>query len=566
MFSAIAIAPAVAAGALVAGTSCAIYTGLRSVYDLLDRKNHKQSIGLKSSEARSSWINVAAGTVTAGATGMTQMVARAAQGGQSITHFARTVHILNMGALGLNTTGCLDGLHTMLYNLHEDGITVEDVSQFSALLFILTHSVKNFQTAEKILNLPASNSAENTDIKKVLCEAQKLAFEILVKETLTIRGVKQEIGQIVIRSFKNMCSPKEVLEQTEKIIKHFRKQRKEELPDDSPSTEEPSSATESSSTEEATSANEIDDDNLKGLSKQQCGISLSPYIRNEYCDICDGRIESIVTSLADHVKHNSKNDLKLVIITILEELSLKVFDSFLNFVEEFVVKNGPTIEKQLEKSIYFEIFMKIIFAQLKYLSDINGYHNVKEYMLALVNEKRQLADYEIRRYFENIKAEEIEKASKPNNENKSDLSEETKIKLIIDDQVENFLNQFRPMCTAVSVNDLKETIKDALKNLSYGSAIIFFDIAEMLIQKYAYLIQHCLGRFIPIDIFISDIFCILREISENEGHGMNEYLFQYTNDMFEIIEKSFNKFYNDQNINDGKNVKKCSQCTGIHVL
>lgn len=45
----------------VAGVSCAIYTGFRGLYDLYDRKNHKQSINIKDRDARSSWLNVAAG-------------------------------------------------------------------------------------------------------------------------------------------------------------------------------------------------------------------------------------------------------------------------------------------------------------------------------------------------------------------------------------------------------------------------------------------------------------------------------------------------------------------------
>lgn len=564
---AIAVAPVVVAGAAVAGVSCAIYTGLRSVYDLMDRRSHKQSIGIKDKEARSSWINVAAGTVTAGATGVTQMVARAAQGGQTMAHLARTAHLLNIGALGLNTTGCLDGLHTMVYKLHDgEDITLKDVSKFSALLFILTHSVKNLQTAEKILNLQTSSDAQSADIKLVLCEAQKLAFDILVKETLLIRGVEQEIGQIVVRSFKSMCSPKEVLENTEKIVKHFVKERAETRLIESPSIEEVSSATESSGTEEATSADVTDDDDLEKLKKQHCGDSLSPYIKTEYCDMFDARVDLIVTSLAGHVKHKNKPELKIAIISILEELSLKVFDIFLNFVEEFVVKNGPTIEKKLNQSIYFEYFIQIIFKQLKILGEGNGYSNVKDYILSLSDEARQIADYEIRKYFVTIKSEDIQQLTAQNENRKSDLSEDDKVRIIIDDQIELFVKRLKRFCKAVSLNDLRETIKDVLKSLSYGSAVIFFDIAEALIQKYSTLIQHCLGRFIPLDIFISDIYCIVREISEKDGHGMNEYLFQYTNDMFEIIEEKFNGFYNEQNITDGKNVKRCPHCTGLHIL
>lgn len=49
---------------LISGISCAVYTGLRSAYNLYDRRNHKQSIALKDKEARASWFNIAAGTLS----------------------------------------------------------------------------------------------------------------------------------------------------------------------------------------------------------------------------------------------------------------------------------------------------------------------------------------------------------------------------------------------------------------------------------------------------------------------------------------------------------------------
>lgn len=186
----LAVAPAVAVGAAVAGISCAVYTGLRGVYDLYDRKKYKQSIKITDRDARTSWLNVAAGAFSASAAGATQLIATAAQNGNSVSNIARsTVHALNMGALGLNTTGCLDGMHTMIVRMYEnDNISMLEISQLSALLFLLTHSLKNYRTAESVLAL--SRTCELADFKKLLTDAQKCAFNALVHETLLIQGLQ----------------------------------------------------------------------------------------------------------------------------------------------------------------------------------------------------------------------------------------------------------------------------------------------------------------------------------------------------------------------------------------
>lgn len=120
------------------------FQGLRSAYDLYDRRSHKQSIALKDKDARASWINIAAGTFSASAAGATQLITQAAQSGQNISHLTRnTIRFMNVGALSLHTTGCLDGFHTMLSDFYNgEPISKVHLTQLSASLFLLTHSIR----------------------------------------------------------------------------------------------------------------------------------------------------------------------------------------------------------------------------------------------------------------------------------------------------------------------------------------------------------------------------------------------------------------------------------------
>lgn len=164
-----------------------ILTGIRSAYDLYDRKNHKQSIALKDKEARASWFNIGAGMLSASAAGATQLIT-AAQSGQNISHLTRsTIRFMNIGAISLHTTGCIDGLHTMIHNYYVGApISKIHLAQLSASLFLLTHSISNFQTAEQLLR--SSESDDPNTIKQFLCRTLKAKIDHLCTETALVRG------------------------------------------------------------------------------------------------------------------------------------------------------------------------------------------------------------------------------------------------------------------------------------------------------------------------------------------------------------------------------------------
>lgn len=535
---ALAVAPAVAVGAAVAGISCALYTGFRGIYDLYDRKSHKQTINIKDAEARTSWLNVAAGAFSASAAGATQLIATAAQNGNSASNIARqTVHALNVGALSLNTTGCLDGMHTMIRKMYEnDHISMLEISQLSALLFLLTHSVKNYRTAESVFAL--SRTCELAEFKKVLSDSQKCAFNALVHETMLIQGLQKEIGQIVVRSLKNWIDPEPVLLEL----------------NDSDDTEEVSTASHST-------AEEVKDDT--DHEKQEKQDLKKAIAKSEYTHLFDTRVGSIVARVLASFKCRGENELKLFVINVMAELSIRSFDIFMHLVETMINKYGTMIETRSTNVLTFEHIAIIILKQLKVISEDSNVGDLKEYLTGLTESERLKIDTRIREYFEHLKDEHVQDADNLLATH-TDISDEAKLSVMIDEQVDNLVEKFKTLGVVYTLDDLRETIKDVLLSLSLSASHVFFGIAKKFVQKNGAHIQSRLGRFIPLDIFLADIYSMLRKLSVNHGQELELYLLDYSEEIFDQIEKDIHEFYDNQLITGNSN--HCQNCGGSFYI
>lgn len=545
----VVIAPAVVAGAAVAGISCAVYTGLRSAYDLYDRKNHKQSIAIKNREARASWLNIAAGTFTASAAGATQMLTKAAQNGQNISQITRnTIKMMNVGALSLHTTGCLDGVHSMLYDFYNgEKISKVQLAQLSASLFLLTHSIKNFQAAQTLLKM---SDAENPNsMKQILCEKQKSAFEHLVNETVLIRGLKQNVGNVIVRSIKMLCNANELLTM---LRENELKRTAAEEPHKVESAQETSAAVDS-------------DQGMNEAKEEEYGVTVSDNVKIQYCRIFDQRIASIVNAFDKQVKHRDAATLKQIVIYCLRTLSLNAFEIFMHFVQELMIRIGKAIEEKLNRPINFECFVKMVYDQLNVHAKGT---NLEEFIVGTLTgsneEQKNQIDYDIRQHLlgqDMASVEQMENAFGATDE-AEDLSENRKVLLTMGERVKEIASRFRLCCLAAGEHDLHETIEEILKNLSYESADIFFFIAAKLIDAHAQNIQCSLGRFIPVDIFITDIYCLLKRISSgSKDNSVNEYLFEYTEDLYGTIETEFERMYERSDVSGGK-MKLCPVCSG----
>lgn len=554
----LAVAPVVVAGAAVAGISCAVYTGIRSAYDLYDRKYHKQSIGIKDREARASWFNIAAGTLSASAAGATQLITQAAQSGQNISHLTRnTVRFMNIGALSLHTTGCLDGFHTMLYNFYNgEPISKVHLAQLSASLFLLTHSISNFQAAEQIMR--SSDSSNPNSMKEILCERQRSSFNHLVNETVLIRGLRTDVGQIIVRSIKSLGDPRELL----KFIES--QQQRLEQQEEQPVVVANEKEAEAMSSAPAPVPTPISEDDMIVKQEDFC-VNATPAVAKEYCEVFDNRLKSLVSTLEKQVTNRGTESLQTILIHLLDDITFKSYTKFLNFVQELVVRVQRTLEERIKAPIHFECFLKLAYAQFVERSTKEKYLDVNNYILTLDEDKLHFIDFQIREYLNEQSPETLENLERSYDiahAYKTDLSENRKVFLLIEERVDLFSSKFKMCCATANVNELHETIEEILKRLSYESATIFFALAKQLLNDHAVAIQLSLGRFISVDIFITDIYCLLTKISaDDDFDSLNEYLFQYTDDLYDKIEAEFKQNYV---LEHESSLKKtlCSVCSG----
>lgn len=450
---------------------------------------------------------------------------------------------MNISALGLHTTGCLDGFHTMLYNFYNgEPISKMHLAQLSASLFLLTHSISNYQTAEQLLR--TSDSQNPDSMKQILCRRQKITFEHLVNETALIRGLRSDVGQIIVRSIRSLGDPKELL----KFIESHRL------------------ATVPEATEETNETANIDPKPDELVVKQEdfC-MGVMPDVIMEYCETFDKRFETILISVEKHAYSRGKSSLEMILIFLLDEMTFKSFHIFLNFVQELIVRAAPMLQKQFKLALPFECFVKLIYAKFDALVAQEDGANLNGFILSRTDEQLANYDFDIRDSLNGETIDSIEQAEKDLEsrfEFKANLSENRKVYLLIDERVVEFAGQFKLCCGTANLNELNETIEDILKRLSYQSATIFFALAKKLINEHAVNIQLSLGRFISVDIFMTDIYCLLMKLYAEHCDSLNEYLFQYTDDLYDKIEENFKQSY--VLTNDATLTKRlCMVCAGV---
>lgn len=509
------VTPIVVVGAATAGLSCAIYTGIRGIYHLYDRRRHKQTIKFTNAEARLSWINVGAGAFSASAASATQLLAKAAHNSNGMTNIIRsTAHALNAGGLGLHTTGFLDDIYIMITKMHEfNNISSIDISHLSTLLYLLTHSVKNQQTAEKLLSL--YQACELVDLKKIFRDSQKLAINGLVHETMIIQGwttQKNEIGQITVRSLKNQIDSQPILM---------------ELGND-------------------------------GAEKTNV---MNETIKKDYLEMFESRIASIVSHVFATFKTRSENELKLFLINVLKEVSLHGIDDFMALVEAMIEKYGTMAEARSQNVITFEHLAIMILKQLHAISKDSNVTDLKEYLISLTETERSKIDDLIRDYFDHLKDEHVQHANELLASH-TNISDDEKIEMVIDGEVDSVIHKFQALHLVYTKDDLRETVKDVLLSMPSTASHIFFGIVTKFAIKNATQIQSRLGRIIPIDIFMTDIHSLLKKVSLNCGQELEHYLRDYNEDVYEDIEKQICQLYDNQLLVGDSN--KCSHCAGFY--
>lgn len=529
----VVFAPVVLTGALVAGISCAVYTGFRSAYDLYDRSRHQQSINITNRDARSSWINLAAGTLSASAAGATQTISKAIANGSNISSTAQNaVKIMNIGALSMHTTGCLDGIHSMLYRLYTgQRISKMHLAQLSCSLFMITHSVSNIRTARLLLQ--KVEAGDPRSMTALLCEEQRVNSNHLVNHAAAYRGV-----EFVIRTMKRTISNGDELQRVKKA-----NEKRQEL------------------------AVSLNSPTSEGQNEKAAALAIIEEmpepVKIHYSRMFDRRLNRIVILLRQQANCRSEDSLRITVKYFLSQISMAAFEELMSYVQQLLIQVRMWTLKNLGSDVMIEPIMKFAYEIINTHADEEGFE--KFLMANLVvdgfsNDGKEL-DFDIRNKLQSMDGNALQRFEKTFDE-KNQLSEnpmstDREILLTLSEHINQNVDRFKKCCPEFNLEYLRETVENILIKLSVDSTEVFFDLSAKLTTLHMQQIQRELNRFIPIDIFIVDIYIMLDRLS---GQDINAFLFKYTDDDFKRVEREFLKMYAHEKPS-GKPVK-CKSCAG----
>lgn len=136
---------------VVAGVGSAIYTTGRSVYHLVDRGSHGQSLNpFESHETFSLWLGIGANVISFGAMGATIRLSTLAFQGKNISQgFRVLVNIINGTSIGVNSIAVANSLAYMA--IHFEEMTPLDVLMQVASVAFWAKSVFSYKPAAKIV-------------------------------------------------------------------------------------------------------------------------------------------------------------------------------------------------------------------------------------------------------------------------------------------------------------------------------------------------------------------------------------------------------------------------------
>lgn len=513
LIPAITVAPVVMAGATITGLSCAIYTGIRSGYDLYDRSKHDQSIGIKSKEARAAYFNIATGALLAVASGASQVLTKLVQNGKSVPRMAQlTAGGLQYGTFGLQTVGCVDGGYSVVKKLiHGEDFSVLEWAQLGTALFLWTHSARNVCFVENVMKISGTKNTMAT--KRFMLTAQKSALGTLIDHRKVINVVREVDGLAIVREIQ---------------------------------------ATFSISSEQSV---EMEYDRSMGV----CATA-----RIDYCRVFDTRIESIVSKLDKHYKHKELSALKYRLIQFMchvYNMTLRGIENCVNYAHQLALDYVRKMDEGFER-LDFLVQLVVDYIKQNWLSNLSPM-TANDYMIGLNNGDRRLraVDDDIREHvFRIIKAHAWTELPEQNVEPECSISEDTKVTLALEDRVEDLMNNFKNFNIGGREMELKEVITGILKILPLDLAKTFFYIAISLIGKHAESIEATSKRSIPVDNFINAIFCMLD--MRNEKERIESVLTKYYNQksMQVEIDKEFAQIY--QPVATETKIIKCKKCSG----
>ncbi|KAF5283732.1 hypothetical protein FQA39_LY17229 [Lamprigera yunnana] len=155
---AITIAPI----ALMAATACSagagVYGIIRGGDKLVDRIVHKETMRITDYEARTTYLNIIAGTLSFAGAAANKTIYQLASKGYNISRGGKiAVNMLNMTNLGVSGTSVLSSSYELVQSLKQKKISFEEIIQLTFAIAFFHNAVYNFQTANSIISEAQGN-------------------------------------------------------------------------------------------------------------------------------------------------------------------------------------------------------------------------------------------------------------------------------------------------------------------------------------------------------------------------------------------------------------------------
>ncbi|GBP34022.1 hypothetical protein EVAR_94033_1 [Eumeta japonica] len=200
------VGPAVLVGATVATVTTGVYGLVRSSMHLHDRRTHEQTIDPRDSEARNSWINIAASSVALTAGAASTLLSRSAAAGANLTRTGRalalSVDVLRHANILTGGAGVINSLAHIInkYRDHGEKPTALEIFQFTSATLFFCNAVMSNRTAQNIIedaqtktiNEYRATLRSNRHRKifdKISAEPQRVKGSVLGK-TEVIKGIQ----------------------------------------------------------------------------------------------------------------------------------------------------------------------------------------------------------------------------------------------------------------------------------------------------------------------------------------------------------------------------------------
>lgn len=225
LFAAPAVAPVMVGTAVGVATVSGIYSIGRSIGTLVDRSQHRQSIGLDNMEARSNWINIMISTVGLSFTAAGKLLTWAATTGRNVKILMSALDFLRFTNIATGFIGVANGLGDMIYKFSRYGKTPStlEVFQVTTSFLFLGIGVMSNQTANEIVQDAQANKIN--EIRDSLSSNNKRRiFDKITAETRRLKGTIDG-NTDVIKALKTINNKDEFFGKLKYMNKAFNKNK-----------------------------------------------------------------------------------------------------------------------------------------------------------------------------------------------------------------------------------------------------------------------------------------------------------------------------------------------------